>query len=48
LKLKYLGKIAADEELDEAVLDGKSLLDLPNTNKAYLSVQKILKSLGYL
>jgi CO dehydrogenase maturation factor len=48
LNLKYLGKIAADEELDEAVLDGKSLLDLPNTNKAYLSVQKILKSLGYL
>lgn len=48
LKLKYLGKIAADEELDEAVLDGKSLLDLPNTNKAYLSVQNILKSLGYL
>jgi CO dehydrogenase maturation factor len=48
LKFKYLGKIDADEQLDEYVLDGKSLLDLPKDNKAYLSVQKILKSLGYL
>jgi len=48
LKYKYLGKIAADETLDEYVLDGKSLLDLPKTNKAYISVQKILKNLGYL
>ncbi len=48
LKFKYLGKIEADETLDEYVLNGKSLLDLPKTNKAYLSVQKILKTLGYL
>jgi len=48
LKFKYLGKIEADEKLDEYVLDGKSLLDLPNDNKAYLSVKKILKTLGYL
>jgi CO dehydrogenase maturation factor len=48
LKFKYLGKIEQDEMLDEYVLDGKSLLDLPNDNKAYLSVKKILKSLGYL
>jgi CO dehydrogenase nickel-insertion accessory protein CooC1 len=48
LKHKYLGKIEADETLDEYVLNGKSLLDLPKTNKAYLSVQKILKTLGYL
>jgi len=48
LKFKYLGKIEADEMLDEYVLDGKSLLDLPNDNKAYLSVKKILKTLGYL
>ena len=48
LKFKYLGKIDADDQLDEYVLDGKSLLDLPKDNKAYLSVQKILKSLGYL
>jgi CO dehydrogenase maturation factor len=48
LKFKYLGKIEADEGLDEAVLNGESILDLPNDNKAYLSVKNILKTLGYL
>jgi CO dehydrogenase maturation factor len=48
LKFKYLGKIEADEQLDDFVLNGKSILDLPNDNKAYLSVQNILNSLGYL
>jgi CO dehydrogenase maturation factor len=48
LKYKYLGKIEADDQLDEFVLNGKSLLDLPKENKAYLSVQNILKTLGYL
>ena len=48
LKLKYLGKIEADEQLDEYVLNGKSLLDLPKDNKAYLSVKEILKTLSYL
>jgi CO dehydrogenase maturation factor len=48
LKFKYLGKIVEDEQLDEYVLTGKSLLDLPKDNKAYLSVKNILKTLGYL
>jgi hypothetical protein len=48
LKHKYLGKIEADETLDEYVLDGKSLLDLPKDNKAYLSVQKISQYSGLL
>lgn len=48
LEFKYLGKIHADEQLDEFVLEGKSLLNLPNDNKAYLSVHKLLESLGYL
>jgi CO dehydrogenase maturation factor len=48
LKFKYLGKIAEDEQLDEYVLNGKSLLELPEDNKAYLSVKEILKTLGYL
>ena len=48
LKFKYLGKIEADEQLDEYVLNGKSLLELPTNNKAYLSVKKILKTLDYL
>ena len=48
LKFKYLGKIEADEQLDQHVLDGESLLSLPNDNKAYLSVKNILMTLGYL
>jgi hypothetical protein len=48
LGFKYLGKIEADDQLDQAVLNGDSLLDLPNDNKAYLSVKKILQTLGYL
>ena len=48
LKFKYLGKIEADDQLDDYVLNGKSLLDLSSDNKAYLSVKAILKTLGYL
>jgi CO dehydrogenase maturation factor len=48
LKFRYLGKIAQDEQLDEFVLEGKSLLDLPSTNKAFLSVSEMLNKLGYI
>ena len=48
LKFKFLGKIAEDEQLDDYVLNGQSLLDLPSDNKAYVSVKAIMKSLGYL
>jgi CO dehydrogenase maturation factor len=48
LKFKYLGKIEADAQLDEYVLNGKSLLDLPKDSKAYISVINIVKTLGYL
>jgi CO dehydrogenase maturation factor len=48
LEFKYLGKIEADEQLDQFVLDGESLLELPSDNKAYLSVKKILNTLGYV
>jgi CO dehydrogenase maturation factor len=48
LKIKYLGKIAQDPTLDDYVLNGKSLIDLPNDNKAYLSVKKVLENLNYL
>jgi CO dehydrogenase maturation factor len=48
LKFKYLGKIASDERLDEYVLDGKSLLDLPSDSAAYISVKKIMKTAGYI
>jgi len=48
LKFRYLGKIASDEQLDEYVLAGKSLLDLPSDSAAYVSVKEIIRSLGYL
>jgi CO dehydrogenase maturation factor len=48
LGFKFLGKIAEDKDLDEFVLNGKSLLDLPADNAAYASVKDILKTLGYL
>ena len=48
LGFKYLGKIVADEDLDEYVLNGKSLLDLPSDNVAYASVKAIMKTLGYI
>jgi len=48
LNFKYLGKIASDEQLDEFVLEGESLLALPPDNKAYLSVKAIMKAAGYL
>lgn len=48
LNFKYLGKIEADEQLDEYVLVGKSLLDLPLDSKAYISVKNIMKNSGNL
>ena len=48
LKFKYIGKILADETVDEYVLDGKSLLEVPLDNPAYVSVKEILKNVGYL
>ena len=48
LKFKYVGKIVADELVDDYVLNGKSLLDLPSDNAAYRSVKAIMKSMGYI
>ena len=48
LNFKYLGKIVNDTLLDEYVLNGKSLLDLPSDNAAYNSVKKILTNAKYL
>jgi CO dehydrogenase maturation factor len=47
LKFKYLGKIVSDEQLDEYVLAGKSLLDLSSDSAAYVSVKEIMKTAGY-
>jgi hypothetical protein len=48
LKFKYLGKIANDKLLDDFVLSGKSLLELPSDSPAYISVRKILTVVNYL
>ena len=45
---KYLSKMSADEQLDEYVLNGQSLLDLPSDNATYLSVKAIMKATGYI
>jgi CO dehydrogenase maturation factor len=48
LKFKYVGKILADEQVDDYVLNGKSLLGLPSDNVAFVSVKGIMKSAGYI
>jgi len=48
LKFKYVGKIVADELVDDYVLNGKSLLDLPSDNVAFASVKAIMKTTGYI
>jgi CO dehydrogenase maturation factor len=48
LKFKYIGKILADEQLDDYVLNGKSLLELPSDNAAFASVKTIMKTTGYI
>jgi len=47
LRFKYLGKVARDEKVEEYVLEGKSLLDLPSDSPGFVSVKEILKSAGY-
>jgi CO dehydrogenase maturation factor len=48
LKHEFLGKIARDENVEEYVLAGKSLLNLPSDTSAYLSVKKIMERAGYI
>jgi len=43
----YLGKIEEDPKIMEYNLEGKSLLELPETSPAYQSVKKILEKVGY-
>ena len=46
-QLEYLGKIAYDEEIEEYVLAGKSLLNLSSNSPAYISVKKLMAKAGY-
>jgi CO dehydrogenase maturation factor len=47
IKQKYLGKIAYDKAVEEFVLNGKSLLELPSSSLAYNSVKQLMKDAGY-
>jgi CO dehydrogenase maturation factor len=48
LKFKYVGKIVADAIVDDYVLNGKSLLELPSDNVAFASVKAIMEAMGYI
>jgi CO dehydrogenase maturation factor len=48
IQLEFLGKIAYDENVEEYVLAGEPLLNLPQDTPAYLSVKKIMESAGYI
>ena len=43
---KFLGTVVYDKNVEEYVLAGKSLLDLPSDSEAYISVKKILEKAG--
>lgn len=43
----YLGKIDFDPLVQEAVIAGRSLLDLPPDSPAYLSVRRLMAKAGY-
>jgi CO dehydrogenase maturation factor len=47
LKFRFLGKIARDETVEQYVLTGKSLLDLPSDSFAYASIKEIMRKAGY-
>ncbi len=47
-QLQFLGKIAYDEDVEEYVLSGKSLLNLASGSPAYMSVKKIMEKAGYI
>jgi len=46
LKHEFLGKIAHDDKVEEYILEGKSLLNLPSDSPAYVSVKKIMEKAG--
>jgi CO dehydrogenase maturation factor len=45
--LKFLGKISYDDKVEDAVLSGESLLELPQNSPAYVSVKEIMQKAGY-
>lgn len=47
VKLPYLGKVANDKDVESYVFSGRSLLELPASSPAYVSVKMIMKKAGY-
>ena len=47
LPFKFLGRVSYDENVEEYVLAGKSLLSLSPDTPAYLSVKRIMENAGY-
>jgi len=45
---EYLGKIALDAQVQDAVMAGKSLLNLSKGSVAYQSVKQLMEKAGYL
>ena len=46
-QLEYLGKIAYDKEVEDYILSGKSIFELPSSSPAYNSVKELMKKAGY-
>jgi CO dehydrogenase maturation factor len=46
-KLKFMGKIAYDKDVEEYVLSGKSLLEISGKSPAYSSVKEVMRKSGY-
>ena len=46
-KLEYIGKISYDKEVENYVLSGKPLLEIPSSSSAYNSVEELMKKAGY-
>ncbi len=42
----YLGKIDFDQQVQESVIAGRSLLDIPSDSPAYLSVKRLMEKAG--
>lgn len=47
IRLKYLGKVAYDKDVESRVLSGKPLLELLPSSPAFISVGKLLETAGY-
>ncbi|MEM3899105.1 MAG: cobalamin biosynthesis protein, partial [Candidatus Bathyarchaeia archaeon] len=47
LQFRFLGRVAYDENVEEYVLAGRSLLEISPDTPAYVSVKKIMENAGY-